>query len=166
MANANGAIGWDDEVSEKDAGENANQQDEFAILPDGIYPCEVKKIERGSHKGSTKLPPCNKVKIGVVLDGGSLGRGWANHNFFMHTSTLWKIYQFLEAVGLRKKGDTTASAIPWSKVTKGMTARCEVTHREYQGKTYNEVKSWFPPADEEPKSDESDDMDDMSDIPF
>ena len=160
MANANGAIGWDDEVSTADADEGSQQQDEFVILPDGTYPCKVMKIERASHKGSDKLPPCNKVKIGVVLDGGEAGRGWANHNFYMHTSTLWKIYQFLEAVGLRKKGDTTAASIPWSKVTKGMTARCEVTTHEYKGKTYNEITKWFPAdaADDakEPELDDSD----------
>ena len=160
MSNANGAIGWDDEVSAADAGEGSQQQEEFVILPDGTYPCKVMKIERGSHKGSANLPPCNKVKVGVILDGGEAGRGWANHNFYMHTSTLWKIYQFLEAVGLRKKGDTTAASIPWSKVTKGMTARCEVTTHEYKGKTYNEITKWFPAdaADdaEEPELDDSD----------
>lgn len=159
MANANGAIGWDDEVSAADADEGSQQQDEFVILPDGTYPCKVMKIERASHKGSDKLPPCNKVKIGVVLDGGKAGRGWANHNFFMHTSTLWKIYQFLEAVGLRKKGDATAGRVPWEKVTKGMTARCEVTSRDWNGKTYNEITKWFP-ADAAAGEGESEELDD------
>lgn len=159
MANANGAIGWDDEVSAADADEGSQQQDEFVILPDGTYPCKVMKIERASHKGSDKLPPCNKVKIGVVLDGGEAGRGWANHNFFMHTSTLWKIYQFLEAVGLRKKGDATAGRIPWEKVTKGMTARCEVTSRDWNGKTYNEITKWFP-ADSDAGEGESEELGD------
>ena len=160
MATDNGAIGWDDEVSVEDAGEN-QQNDDLVVLPKGTYPCTVMKVERGSFKGSKKLPPCNKVKIGVVLDGGEAGRGWANHNFFMHTSTLWKIYQFLEAVGLRKKGDATAGRIPWEKVTKGMTARCEVTSRDWNGKTYNEITKWFPAdsAAEEGESEELDDSD-------
>ena len=159
MANANGAIGWDDEVSAADADEGSQQQDEFVILPDGTYPCKVMKIERASQKGSDKLPPCNKVKIGVVIDGGEAGRGWANHNFFMHTSTLWKIYQFLEAVGLLKKGDATAGRVPWEKVTKGMTARCEVTSRDWNGKTYNEITKWFP-ADSAAGEGESEELDD------
>lgn len=165
MANANGAIGWDDEVSAADAGEEA-QKDELVILPAGIYPCTVMTVERGSHKGSDKLPPCNKVKVGVLLDGGKAGHGWANHNFFMHTSTLWKIYQFLEAVGLRKKGDTTAASIPWSKVTKGMTARCEVKTRDWNGKTYNEVTKWLPgetkQADDAQEAEEAQELEDMS----
>jgi hypothetical protein len=141
MANKNGSIGWDDEVSSADAGNNEERED-FVLLPEGTYNCTVMKVERGSHKGSANLPPCNKVKIGVIIDGGEKGRGWANHNFFMHTSTLWKIYQFLEAVGLRKKGDTTAGRIPWEKVTKGMTARCKVKIHEWNGNQYNEIEGW------------------------
>ena len=160
MSNANGAIGWDDEVSASDAGNNA-QSDDIVVLPDGTYPCKVMKVERGSFKGSQKLPPCNKVKVGVIIDGGDAGRGWSDHNFYMHTSTLWKIYQFMEAIGLRKKGDTTAAAIPWSKVTKGMSCRCEVKSREYNGKTYNEVTKWLPC--EEAKDAKEPELDD---IPF
>ena len=157
MANKNGAIDWDDEVSSADAGDNA-QSDNIVVLPDGTYPCKVMKVERGSFKGSQKLPPCNKVKVGVIIDGGDAGQGWSDHNFYMHTSTLWKIYQFMEAIGLRKKGDTTAATIPWAKVTKGMSCRCEVTSREYNGKTYNEVTKWLP-AEDGDTSEELDDSD-------
>lgn len=148
MANANGAIGWDDEVSSADAGDNA-QSDDIVVLPNGTYPCKVMKVERGSFKGSQKLPPCNKVKVGVIIDGGDAGRGWSDHNFYMHTSTLWKIYQFMEAIGLRKKGDKTAATIPWEKVTNGMSCRCEVKTRDWNGKTYNEVTKWLPGEDAE-----------------
>ena len=157
MANSNGAIDWDDEVSSADAGDNSHS-DDIVVLPDGTYPCKVMKVERGSFKGSQKLPPCNKVKVGVIIDGGDAGPGWSDHNFYMHTSTLWKIYQFMEAIGLRKKGDTTAATIPWAKVTKGMSCRCEVTSREYNGKTYNEVTKWLP-AEHSDTSEELDDSD-------
>lgn len=158
MAN-NGVIGWDDEVSASDAGKN-QQNDDLVVLPKGTYPCTVMKVERGSFKGSKKLPPCNKVKVGIVIDGGDAGRGWADHNFYMHTSTLWKIYQFLEAVGLRKKGDTTAGRIPWEKVEKGMTCRCEIHPREWDGKEYNEVDKWLPgESSAEAKPEDLDDTD-------
>ena len=164
MATDNGAIGWDDEVSTADAGDN-QQNDDLVVLPKGTYPCTVMKVERGSFKGSKKLPPCNKVKVGIVIDGGPDGRGWADHNFYMHTSTLWKIYQFLEAVGLRKKGDTTAGRIPWEKVTKGLTCRCEIHPREWDGKEYNEVDKWLP--DESPEEPEkSDDQGELDDSDF
>lgn len=158
MANANGAIGWDDEVSAADAGEGPKNED-FAVLPNGTYPCKVMKVERGSFKGSQKLPPCNMVKVEVIADGGEAGRAYVYERFFMHTSALWKIYQFLEAVGLRKKGDDTAAAIPWSKVSKGMEARCELKTREWNGKTYNEVAKWLPPAEEAKPEAGGDDLD-------
>lgn len=164
MATDNGAIGWDDEVSTADAGDN-QQNDDLVVLPKGTYPCTVMKVERGSFKGSKKLPPCNKVKVGIVIDGGPDGRGWADHNFYMHTSTLWKIYQFLEAVGLRKKGDTTAGRIPWEKVTKGLACRCEIHPREWDGKEYNKVDKWLP--DESPEEpEESDDQGELDDSDF
>ena len=161
MASSNGAIGWDDEVSSSDAGENA-QQNEFVILPDGTYPVTLQKIERGSFKGSQKLPPCNMVKVELLVDGGKAGRAYVYNRFYMHTSTLWQIYQFLEAVGLRKKGDTTAGRIPWEKVIKGMSGRCKVTHREWQDKTYNEVQKWMP--DEPKKTDTPQEADESQEL--
>lgn len=144
MENANGTIGWDDEVSASDAGESQHNED-FVILPDGIYPFTVVKVERGSFKGSQKLPPCNMVRVEIIVDGGEAGRAYVHIRFYMHTSCLWKICQFLEAVGLRRKGDTTASRIPWEKVVKGMSGRCELYSREYKDKTYNDVSKWLQP---------------------
>lgn len=155
MANANGVIGWDDEVSASDAGESSQNED-FVVLPDGTYPFKVAKVERGSFKGSQKLPPCNMVKVEIIVDGGDAGRAYVYYRFYMHTSCLWKIYQFFEALGLRRKGDTTAGRIPWEKVAKGMSGRCEVNSREYKGKTYNDVTKWLPgeaPAEAEEADD-------------
>lgn len=146
MENANGAIGWDDEVSAADAGDGG-QRDEFVVLPDGEYPFKVMKMERGSFKGSQRLSPCNVVKVEFVADGGDAGRSYVHERFYMHTSCLWKIYKFLESVGLRKKGDTTAGRIPWEKVSKGLTGVVELTSREYNGKTYNDVAKWLAPED-------------------
>ena len=47
MANANGAIGWDDEVSDEGL-ETGEERDEFVVLPEGNYPFTVNKMERGS----------------------------------------------------------------------------------------------------------------------
>lgn len=158
MENANGAIGWDDEVSASDAGES-QQNEDFVILPDGAYPFTIMKVERGSFKGSQKLPPCNMVKVEVIADGGDAGRAYIFYRFYMHTSCLWKIYQFLEAVGLRRKGDTTAGRIPWEKVAKGMSGRCELYSRVYKDKTYNDVSKWLPP-------DEGDGQEEFTDSDF
>lgn len=151
MADANGAIGWDDEVSESQV--VSSNRDEFVLLPDGEYPFTVAKVERGSFGGSAKLPACNKVDVGVIIDGGEKGRSYVTKMFLMHTKTLGFIYEFLTSVGLHKKGDG-AGAIPWGKVQTGMTGRCKVKTRTYnkmdgsQG-TSNEVARWLEPVDEE-----------------
>lgn len=140
MSEANGAIGWDDEVSEPE-NQNAEKED-FVVLPDGQYPFVVNKVERGTFKGSAKLPPCNMVKVGIIVDGDDAGRSYVNARFFMHTKMLFRIFQFLEAVGLHKKGDG-AKTIPWSKVTKGLTGHCAVKTHVYNGEQYSEVDRWL-----------------------
>lgn len=140
---ANGAIGWDDEVSTSDAGEMAQPKDDFVVLPAGTYKATINKIERGNFNGSTKMDACPMVTIGAIVDGGTLGRAYTKTRFFMHTKTLWRIFEFMEALGLRKKGDSTATRIPWNKVEKGMTCRAEVNIRTYNDKQYNDVEKWF-----------------------
>lgn len=135
-----GNIGWDDEVSDKDAGNG--DKEGFVVLPPGEYPFTVQKVERGQHKGSDKLPPCNMVKVELILDGGDKGKSYVFKRFFMHTKMLWKIYEFMTALGLHKKGEG-AGPIPWSKVVKGITGRCKVTVEQYKGEDKNEVDTWI-----------------------
>lgn len=143
------AIGWDDEINVSEVNKDGGyEKEDFVVLPPGEYDFKVVKFERGSYAGGEKIPACNKVKIGVVLDGGSKGSGYASTNFFMVDNQLWKIFQFLDSVGLRQQGTVS---IPWSKVEQGvgeLTGRCKSSNREYNGKIYTEVKTWIKSADE------------------
>lgn len=143
MAQANGAIGWDDEVSDEGLDNGQQSREDFVVLPKGEYPFTVNKMERGSFNGSANLPACNMVKVGVIVDGGEKGRSYCTVRFYMHTKTLWKIYQFLESVGLHNKGDGK-TAIPWNKVVKGLKGRCKVDVREYKGEPQQDVEKWLP----------------------
>jgi hypothetical protein len=138
------AIGWDDEIDVSKVNEgHENNREDFVTLPAGEYPFKVVKFERGSYAGSEKIPACNKVTIGVVLDGGDKGNGYASTNFFMVDNQLWKIFRFLESVGLRQEGTVS---IPWSKVEQGvgeLEGRCKTENRDYNGKTYTDVKTWI-----------------------
>lgn len=148
------AIGWDDEIDVSKVSENREKpQEDFVILPEGTYNFRIVKFERGSFAGSAKVPACNKVTIGVVLDGGEKGLGYSSCNFFMVDNQLWKIFQFLDSIGLHQEGSVS---IPWSKVQEGVGSlggKCRTSNREYNGKTYTDVKSWLKPvaskADEE-----------------
>ena len=144
---AEGAIGWDDEVSEKDAGSSENN--EFVVLPPGEYPFTIVKKELGKFKGSEKLSACNMVKIELIVDGGDKGKAYVYHRFYMHTKMLWKIYQFLQAIGLHKSGDG-AGPIPWNSVKKGMKATCHVTvyqpkSGKFKGQYANDIESFSAP---------------------
>lgn len=157
MADNNGIIGWDDEVSDSEV----KEREDFVLLPDGEYPFAVAKVERGSFKGSVKVPACNKVDVGVIVNGGDKGRSYVTKMFLMHTSCLGFIYEFLTAIGLHKKGEGSGP-IPWGKVQTGMEGRCRVATRTYktqsgEEKTVNEIKKWLPPAEK---------SDDLEDIPF
>lgn len=159
MSNENGAIGWDDEVSEDNAVKT--EREAFIVLPNGTYPFTVNKLERKTYKGSDKLPPCNEVDIGLIIDGGKLGKAYVTKHFYMHTKTLGMIYDFLTAIGLHKKGEG-ANRIPWNKVEQGLNdlgGRAVITSRTYNGRdgevTTNDIKSWITPEPEE-----------LEDIPF
>lgn len=138
-----GAIDWDQDVSEKDAGNE--QMDGFVVLPEGDYKFTVDKAERGQFKGSANLPACNQVKVGIIVDGGEKGKSYVWMRFYMHTKMLWKIYQFLTAVGLHKKGEGSGP-IPWGKVVKGVTGRCHIVEDEYKGEKRNDVSKWLAPS--------------------
>lgn len=142
MADKDGCIGWDDEVVEPE-----KENEELVVLDPGEYVFKVHKVERGSFSGSQKLPPCNMVKVGVFIIGEN-GNGYATERFFMHTKTLFKIYQFLISIGLHKKGSGSSGPIPWGKVVPGMTGLCKVKLHEYDGKTSNEIEKWLEPAPE------------------
>lgn len=161
MADNNGAIGWDDEVSDADAGNNGSgERDAFVVLPEGEYDFTVNKVERGSFGGSAKLPPCGMVKVGIILDGGNKGRSYVTTRFFMHTKTLWQIYEFLTALGLHKQGEG-ATCIPWNKVEKGMTGRCKAKIHTYNDTQSNEVAKWLASAGAASAKSNS-----LDDIPF
>ena len=145
----NGCIGWDEDVSEEIAKENHQGNDGFVVLPEGDYTFEVKKVDRTRFEGSDKLPACLAVKVGCLIDGGELGNSYVTKMFFMHTKMLWKIYQFLQAIGLHKSGDG-AGPIPWNSVKKGMKATCHVTvyqpkSGKFKGQYANDIESFSAP---------------------
>lgn len=157
----NKTVGWDDEISEEQVNSGREGRDAFVTLPAGEYKFTVNKMERGSFPGSKNLPPCNMVKVGVIVDGGEKGRSYITTNFFMVQKCLWTIYEFLTSVGLHKKGDG-ASPIPWSKVEQGLNelnGTCKISIRTYKNKKQdevqqNEVKTWLAPPNEQPSLDD------------
>lgn len=136
--NTGSELGWDDTIQE-DAGE-------FIILPEGDYNFIVDDFERARHKGSEKLPPCNKAILKLRIDAEE-GTAIIMHNIFLHQSVERMISAFFSSIGLKKKGEKIR--MDWSRVI-GAKGRLKLGTRIYDGKTYNEVKQFYPKEEPAP----------------
>lgn len=122
--------------------QNVQEDGEFVLLPKGDYDFVVKKFERGRHEGSEKLPACNKAIIHCEITDPK-GNAVIKSNLFLHSITQGLLAQFFRSIGLRKSGDDLV--LDWARVT-GARGRCSVKHREYNGKTYNDLDRFLDPC--------------------
>ena len=127
-------LGWDDQIS-KDG-------PDYITIPEGEYDFVVDHYDRERHNGSEKLPPCWKAVLYLKVE---TPEGVANirHNLFLHTKTEGMLCAFFTAIGQRQHGQTIS--MNWNAVP-GARGRAKIGVREYNGKTYNEVKRFLEPA--------------------
>nr|DAQ70212.1 MAG TPA: Protein of unknown function (DUF669) [Caudoviricetes sp.] len=132
-------IGWDDVIQ---------QDQEFVLLPEGLYEFTVTGFERARHiqKEGGKIPSCNKtiVSVEVVAPQGEVTM---KHNLFLHKSKEGLLSAFFGAIGLKKKGKPFK--MEWNTIT-GARGVCKVGIRTYNGNQYNEVKAMLYPEDVNP----------------
>ena len=125
-------LDWDDEITR-----------DTNLLPEGQYEFEVISFERGRFQGSEKMPACNKaiVIISVYDNDGSLPMQ-IKHSFFLHSKTEWLVSGFFRSIGMKKPGETLK--MDW-KGAIGRRGIAKVGIRTYEGKEYNEIKSFLDP---------------------
>lgn len=111
---------------------------EFIILPEGDYNFTINKIERGRTNGDGKLPPCNMVKVSIGINTDE-GNAIIVHNLVLHSKVEWKLSEFFESLGIKKKGQPLR--MRWDIV--GMSGKCKVGKRVYNGNEYNEIKKFY-----------------------
>lgn len=135
--NTNAAMSWDDEFEES----------EFILLPEGDYNFTITQFERGQFNGSDKLPPAPQANIRFLIpfEGQEVN---VDYKLILCKSLQWKNHQLFESVGLIKKG-SGAQKLPWDQLV-GKSGVCEITHRVYNGNTYNQVNKTYP-AEDAPK---------------
>lgn len=131
----NKALDWDAEIEASES--------EFRLLDKGQYDFTVAKFERANFEGSAKIPPCPLARLTLTVHD-SQGDVQVFNNLFLTEKTAWKIAQFFVSLGLMKKGDKLK--MNWSKVI-GAKGRLSIKHREYNGKTYNEVDNYIAPKE-------------------
>ena len=136
MANDTGfEISWDGPIE--------NDSPDFVILPEGDYDFEVVEFERGRHPGSEKLPPCNKAIVSIRIEGKE-GVSTIKHNLFLHSITEGMLCAFFVGIGQRKKGQKVT--MNWNAVV-GAKGRAKVGTKQWDGKTYNEIKKFYDPEE-------------------
>lgn len=128
---------WDAEISKEGR--------EFIILPEGVYDFKVQKYERSRYNGSAKIPPCNQVTVYLEIQS-TAGIAVVRENLYLHTVAEWKLCEFFNSIGQKKKGE--AVRMNW-QIVSGATGRAEIEIDKYNDKngkerTKNKVKKFLP----------------------
>lgn len=128
-------LNWDSEIE--------NDSPDFILLPDGEYTFTVERFERGRYEGGEKLPACNKATLYLKIDTDD-GEATIRKDLFLHSKCEGTLCAFFACIGQRKHGQRVS--MNWGAVT-GSVGRARIGHREYNGKTYNEIKRFLEPED-------------------
>jgi hypothetical protein len=139
---------WDDMITD-----DGQETYESVVLPEGKYPFEVIKMEKGFYEGSAKMPACNMAKMFLRIDGGELGTSLCVETLFLVEKSQWKAANFLRSIGLKKHGEP----VQWRTLEHcdGESGRCEVYVDSYEknGKQYtnNKIRRFFDKEEQQPK---------------
>ena len=108
-----GALGWNDEIT---------KDDEFELLPAGVYDFKVESLERGYFDGSDKMSACPKADLTLIVRDPVTGKeGKIFESLFLHSKSEWRLSQFFTAIGQKKKGEPLK--MNWNMVPSGRLAR-------------------------------------------
>lgn len=122
-------LDWDDGI------ESEISTDEFAILPEGEYDFEVADLEKTFSKAGNKMA---KIVLEIVFQGHKYK---VFDNMVLMSNMKWKLAQFFECLGLKKKG-TELKSMPWNQVVE-KCGRVRIKHEEYNGKTNAKVDAYI-----------------------
>lgn len=124
---------------------------DYILLKPGNYDFVVASIDRKQYNGGSKIPPCPQAVIHIEITDPETGaKVPCQSNLFLASNQMWSLSTFFESIGLKKKGEKLK--MDWSKVV-GRTGTVEIDNREYNGNTYNNVKKYVAPKEEEKKND-------------
>lgn len=126
---------------------------ESNLPPEAEYGFTVTEFEKTISKAGKKM-----AKVTLELDQS--GQFWKVTDFLvLQDNMAWKLAQFFECLGLKKKGEPLTS-MPWDKVL-NESGRVKIKHETYEGKEYCKVDRYITTdAVQAPKAP------DDSDVPF
>ncbi len=136
MADYERELSWDDSIE--------NDGPEYSLLPEGEYDFQVVGLERKRYNGGAKLPACPMAELKIQIYGPAGTQALVNHRLYLHTRTEGLLCSFFTCIGQRRHGEKLTPN--WSRVV-GAQGRCKLGTREYNGNTYNEIKSFLEPGE-------------------
>lgn len=148
-ATADSAFGWDDEVE-------VGSTNEYTTLTPGVYTYRVDGFERGQFNGSTKMPACPMATLDLACANAAGQQSTVTTRLYLTHNQAWKISRFFKSCRLIDEDASPTDHVkyPWDKV-RGAVGRVEISNREYNGKTYNDVKRFLLPSQDVPVSTEA-----------
>ena len=123
----NNTLDWDAEFTAEEV------QNDFTLLPEGIYKYTVLGMERGEYtpgpNASGKIQAGTKMlTLSLSIDGGEHGTATLSHRLFM---IQWAVNAFFISAGLAKAGDTIS--LKKIKDIPGSSGWCRLGVREWKG---------------------------------
>lgn len=113
------ALDWDSIIED--------DSDGYTLLPPGEYIGRVAWYEAGCHKGSEKVPPCQKAIIHIILDTPD-GPKSMTANLLLQIRMEWKLREFFRAVSENRDGE--GPRMNW-KTLRGAPIAVHVRVRSY-----------------------------------
>lgn len=120
----------------------------FVLLDAGNYPFTVEKAERGYHNGSANLPACDKAVVTFAVRGNDGQTAHVKENFFLAETTIWKVAQLFESLGMRRHGDPLKIDFDGAV---GKSGTCKVVVEDWTGnngeaKQSNRIEAYLEPG--------------------
>lgn len=139
------ALDWD--MTEAEVGEGF----EFVLLPEGIYPFEVRDMKRERFEGSAKMAACPRAHLELSVRDESGQTAIIHERLMLNSKTVWKVGQFFNSIGAPRNPDNDKVVINWNAV-EGKTGHLKLKVRTYTNKDgeerqSNEVVEFLAPGD-------------------
>ena len=122
---------------------------QYDLLPEGAYHFRVERHEIDYYSGSSEKVPagCQQIithlEIPYTSDTGSVKTVSIKNTMNVYAKMLGVIRSFAECIGLcEEKGKFTFDV---NKID-GRDGICEVSHRDYNGSSYNNITTCYSPS--------------------
>lgn len=121
--------------------EDTSTSTEYKVLPEGFYEVYVHAFDEPEQVGELE-------KSALLLKvRNDLSEEHANRNIYVNLSTnpniAWKLSNVARAAGV-PAGTDFEGFRDYLNALKGKSMRIRLAHREYNGKTYPDVKAFYP----------------------